>query len=237
MTFEKNDTVKIIFAMILAMTLGIAVALGSVAVSAKKKPEATVFEPDIKVYIRGAVNNPGLYEVGADLRLCELIDKAGGTTENASLDMLNLAAILIDGTTVTVPSAADTEPEKAVKMQASDAEPDLPAVPEEAYIAHEYYTTAVLPTAIAEPRESPSHESNPVTQPERVKKIESGTININSAGKDELMQLPGVGEATANKIVTYREQSGGFNAVEEIMNVSGIGEKKFEAMKQFITVE
>ena len=51
------------------------------------------------------------------------------------------------------------------------------------------------------------------------------------------MLLPGVGEKTAKKIIEYRTENNGFTTVEDIMNVSGIGEKKFEQMKPYIKVE
>ena len=53
----------------------------------------------------------------------------------------------------------------------------------------------------------------------------------------QLQTLPGIGEATARKILEYRELSGGFLTIEQIMEVDGIGEKKYEAMKELITVE
>ena len=61
-------------------------------------------------------------------------------------------------------------------------------------------------------------------------------ININTASKEELESLPGIGDVIAERIVTYREENGGFDTVEEIMKVSGIGEKKFEAIKDMIIV-
>ena len=61
-------------------------------------------------------------------------------------------------------------------------------------------------------------------------------VNINTADKDKLMLLDGIGEVTADSIIAYREEHGPFLSVEEIMEVSGIGEKKFEAIKDCITV-
>lgn len=61
-------------------------------------------------------------------------------------------------------------------------------------------------------------------------------VNINTATKEELMTLDGVGEATAEKIIAYRQEHGSFSSIEEIKEVSGIGDKKYEAIKESITV-
>lgn len=61
-------------------------------------------------------------------------------------------------------------------------------------------------------------------------------ININTASTEELMTLDGIGEATAEKIITYRQEQGSFKSIDEIKEVSGIGDKKYEAIKDFITV-
>lgn len=63
-----------------------------------------------------------------------------------------------------------------------------------------------------------------------------GKISINDAGQEALEALPGVGEKTAVKIIAYRQENGPFLFLEDIMKVSGIGEKKFEQMKEFITL-
>lgn len=61
-------------------------------------------------------------------------------------------------------------------------------------------------------------------------------ININTATIEELDKLPGVGEATATKILNHRDENGDFNSIEEIKNVNGIGDKKYENIKGLICV-
>lgn len=61
-------------------------------------------------------------------------------------------------------------------------------------------------------------------------------ISINSANLNELCLLPGIGESTALKIIEYRNNNGSFNSLEEIKNINGIGDKKYEKIKEFITL-
>jgi comEA protein len=61
-------------------------------------------------------------------------------------------------------------------------------------------------------------------------------VDINSAGKPELEGLPGIGEAMAERIIMFREQSGGFRKTEDLMKVKGIGKKKFDKLKNLITI-
>ncbi len=64
----------------------------------------------------------------------------------------------------------------------------------------------------------------------------SKKININTASKDALISLPGIGDVKAQAIIDYRNKNGKFKTIEEIVNVSGIGEKTFESLKDLITV-
>ena len=64
----------------------------------------------------------------------------------------------------------------------------------------------------------------------------SGKVNINTASKELLMTLPGIGEAKAESIIKYREENGGFKNIQDIMNISGIKEGAFQKIKDLITV-
>lgn len=70
-----------------------------------------------------------------------------------------------------------------------------------------------------------------------IKGEENNLVNINEADIKELDSLPGVGEATATKIINHREENGKFKAIEEIKNVNGIGDKKYENIKDMITIK
>lgn len=63
------------------------------------------------------------------------------------------------------------------------------------------------------------------------------STNLNTATPLELMELPGIGEVLAGRIVTYRLQRGGFASVEELREVRGIGEKRLETLRKYVYVE
>lgn len=65
---------------------------------------------------------------------------------------------------------------------------------------------------------------------------ENSTININTASIDELVSLPGIGEVKAKAIIEYREKNGSFKFAAELLNVSGIGEKTYEKIREKICV-
>ena len=78
-----------------------------------------------------------------------------------------------------------------------------------------------------------NNSSNNATQSDS----QGSKININTADLKQLDNIPGVGEATANKILSYRDENGEFKSIEEIKNVNGIGDKKFKNMKDLICVK
>jgi competence protein ComEA len=93
-------------------------------------------------------------------------------------------------------------------------------------------TIATLPVhAQAMPQAQEAARQAPKPAP-----AEAVVINLNSATAAELEKLPGVGPATAARIVEYRQKNGAFKKIEDLMNVRGIGEKTFLNLKPLITV-
>lgn len=93
-----------------------------------------------------------------------------------------------------------------------------------------------------EPQQEPEPEPEPSREPETAEpEAETsgdhrGLVDLNRAGKEELMTLPGIGASRAEAIIRYRQEYGDFAHIEEIMNISGIKEKAFEKIKDSITV-
>ena len=151
------------------------------------------------VYVCGAVNAPGVYELPVGSRVYEAIAKAGGMTEEADGRSLNQAAPVADGQQITV------------------------------YTREEVETLRKSGGAVG--TESPSGSAGP-----DLSAGESGKqkININTADREELMTLKGIGAARAEAIITYREEHGAFSRIEDIMNVEGIKEKAFAKIRDDI---
>jgi competence protein ComEA len=72
---------------------------------------------------------------------------------------------------------------------------------------------------------------------ENLPPLTENSINLNTAGMAELVRLPGIGEKTADKIIILRTQKGRFNTLEELLEVKGIGEVKFNKIKKFLYIE
>ncbi len=132
------------------------------------------------VHICGEVVYPGVYEVAADARVCDVLLLAGGFTDEAEADSVNMAQYVFDGMQVVIPS----ENSQIAEMGTS-----------------------------------------------------SGKINLNTATKEELCTLPGIGESRAEDIIAYRTTHGGFSTIEEIMQVSGIKNAVYSRIKDLIWVD
>ncbi len=216
----------------------------------------------VVVAMAGAVKIPGLLHLTNDARVGDAIKRAGGAKSNADLDSINLAARLVDGDQVYVPYRKSAPSEKPVevarvsrKHRGGEMSPhyaplppampptlggDLPAAvgdlprheppKSDGTIVHEPSASDAPPSIAASPEESPRTEHGHRS----AKSKATGPVSLNTASESELETLPGVGPATAQKILAYRREHGRFGSIEEIMSVKGIGAKKFEKMKPFL---
>ena len=148
----------------------------------------------ISVYICGEVNNPGIYNVSPGIILNDVAELAGGFTEGAALDHLDLVYRINDNMSLFIPNEDNLdEGDSCILRKPSNDQGD------------------------------PGSGGN------------NGLVNINTADQAGLMTLPGIGESLAKSIISYRADHR-FGKIEDIRNVSGIGESKFNRIKDLICV-
>lgn len=162
----------------------------------------------IYVHVCGAVVNPNVYELPTGSRVYEAVQMAGGFTEDADESYVNQAQTLSDGVKLVIPTIEQTQ-----AMVTENSEVDLVGIVGE--------QGGVQETAASAQGETASSD---------------GKININTATEAELCNIPGIGATRAAAIVAYRQEKGGFSAIEDIMNVSGIKEGTYEKIKDSIKV-
>lgn len=151
--------------------------------------EVNSTQSHLYVDIGGEVMKPGVYEVSDGTRLFEVIDKAGGLTEDADIDGINRAETVQDGQKIMIGRHGENPDENR-----------------------------------------DSYSANNVTDSGEDK------VNINTADAAALQTIPGIGPSKADRIIEYRESEGKFNEIDDIKNISGIGNKTFESIKEYITV-
>ncbi len=142
----------------------------------------------IYVDIGGEVEMPGVYEVKEGTRLFEVIERAGGLTENADIDGINRAEAVIDGQKIMINAKGEE-----ASIESSDTQT-------------------------------------------KSQNAAEGKVNINTATSAELQTIPGIGPSKAERIIEYRDTNGRFKSIDEIQNISGIGSKTFESIKEYISV-
>ena len=156
--------------------------------------------------IKGSVNNPGVYEFKENDRVIDAIKLAGGLTTDANTSNINLSQKLKSEMVIYIYN------NKEIKDETPKLNCDTVCKKEVIEVNNCIETT---------------------------KKVESNNndlININIASIDELMSLTGIGESKAKSIIEYRSTNGKFNTIEDLKNISGIGEFLFEKIKDKITV-
>lgn len=163
--------------------------------------------PLVYIHVCGLVCTPGVYGLPAGSRVYEAIEAAGGFSEAAVPDYLNLAQVLEDGMKIQVPDREQAEEWKARGLTQSGI------------------SAGAVSAGVQTPGGTGTGEGGA-----------KAMVNLNTASKEELMTLRGIGESRAEDIIHYREAFGGFKSIEDIMNVSGIKDAAFEKIKDSITV-
>jgi len=177
--------------------------------------QASSRTPDeVVVHVAGAVEKPGIYRLPPGSRVVDALKAAGGAKPTANPDAINLAARLEDGTQLYVPTRKEQPVERAEPPPTAAA----------------YYARPSPKPSSATASSRSASKSGKLTTPGE------GTVNINTASAEELQRLPGIGPTTAARIIEFRQSNGPFSDPEQLMDVSGIGEKKFEKMKPFVRV-
>jgi len=202
--FSKNLFIKIITILIILIIIIYNFFLkkddeevfsyGDIVVRNEAESEAIEEVISIKVYVTGAVNNPGVIELPEGSRIEDAINLSGGITDLANLSEVNLAYTLEDGQKLYIPSINEKNDTEYVSVENGEK---------------------VI---------------------EGEKSSNSSKININKADIEKLKSLPGVGDALAQRIITYRNENGKFKSIEDLKNVSGIGNKKYDSLKEYIEI-
>jgi len=198
-------------------------------------------EIKITVCVSGAVAKPGLYEVTKDCRAQQVIELAGGVTEDADMDRVNLAQLCKDGGHIKVPRLSKARQKQ--KMQERKLTADA-GISGKTSAAGQYEIKKS-----GEERRGTSYSSRnserlyPDTQysgngsgdKTGTDSTEAVLVHLNSATEAELVRLPGVGNATARRIISFRNHHR-FQRIEDIMQVPGIGPAKFAKMKNCLAL-
>lgn len=194
MVLEKREWIIIV---IIAFISGI--LLGNYAFKKNNDDLLNIENQYQKIYVHiiGEIKYPGVYEMEAGDRVFQLVEKAGGVTENADISSINLSKKLVDGEKITI---------------------------------------FAKKTSVVTGNLSSSGDLNNSSFSTNTSTNSSNLININTASQKELEELPGIGPTLSQRIIEYREKNGYFQTIEDIKKVSGIGDKKFEAIKDLITV-
>lgn len=169
----------------------------------------------VMVEIQGAIATPGIYSFPGDARVFDALQKAGGALDSAEIRDINIAAVLLDGSVLSIPYRQQNG--RVAMPGAADLNP--PAYTRSGW--------AESPEEKPRPGSAPASGASPAAPTK---------VNINTATQAELETLPGVGEKTAEKIMRFRETQP-FTQVDDLQYVQGIGEKRMEALRPNVTVE
>ena len=177
-----------------------------------KKEEKKEEAKEVKVDVKGEVNSPGLYTLNDGLRVEDAINAAGGLTYNASTEVINLSKKLKDEMVIIVYSKEEvlnfTKTKEEEQVKQDKCLEGNGGIKNDACI-------------------SDDTQSDTSTN--------STVVNLNTATKEELMTVNGIGEAKADAIIKYREEHP-FTSTEQLKEVNGIGDSIYDKVKDSFTV-
>lgn len=182
------------------------VAVEKIKKETKKEDTEKLYMVDIK----GEVISPGIYELPSTSRVIDVINKAGGLTDIADTSVINLSKKIEDEMVIIIYSEYEVNNWLKTKQ-------------EEEYLQEKCQNS-----------EESKIENDACISDNAIENNET-LININTATKEELMTLSGIGETKALAIISYREKTP-FTSIEDIKNVSGIGDSTYNEIKDYITV-
>lgn len=209
----------------------------------KPTPGGTVSGDPLTVYVTGAVVQPGVYTLKSGDRIYKAVHAAGGFKKNAVQEALNLADRLQDGDQVHIPvraaqTAAATPPPVRSLASAFPAPASVP--PRRARVLGNPSppaSSARRGTSAARQGDAGTTGEEKAPAAGKLKTPSDGTVNINTANAEEMERLPGVGPAMAQRILAHRKEVGTFSSPEQLLEVRGIGDKKFATMQPFVRVK
>ncbi|MCM1537543.1 MAG: helix-hairpin-helix domain-containing protein [bacterium] len=201
----------------------------------------------IYIHICGAVMHPGVYEVAEDSRLYEVIVLAGGLCADACDYLVNQAQSLTDGMQIYIPTMEEAQAladgtrtpgagtvggTQTFGTSAADGIQDFGAAATNG---------AQIPGVQGQTTQGQAMDADvsagaDVQAGQQESVARDTRLDLNSATKEQLMTLPGVGETRAGAIIAYREAHGGFRTVEELMEVNGIKQGVYDRLKEMIKV-
>lgn len=174
--------------------------------------EQEIKEDIIKVEIKGAVKNEGVYKIKETTRVSDLIDISGGLTNEADTSTINLSKELKNEDVVIIYTKEEIEEAKKGSTVIKYIEKEC--------ICPKINNSACIEDIISN---SESIINN------------TGKVNLNTGTLEELLTIPNIGESKAKLIIEYRNNNP-FTSIEDIMNIKGIGDGIFEKIKNYITV-
>ena len=205
----KLKYIIIAIIILVALVVSYVLSLDNKEVSAENveitKTDVTNVTSKVYVDIKGSVKKPGVYQVPADSIVWDIVNLSGGFTKNAYTKNINLSQKVKDEMIIYVFSKSEMS-----KMN-NTVKTDTAC------------TTNVI------------NYDNCITTEKNATETSTSLVNINTASKEELMNVSGIGASKADSIIAYRIKTP-FSKIEDIMNVSGIGESLFDKIKKYITV-